>query len=200
VSDAEKLAALIDNPEFITDAARFAEGVLTEAQIRRKYRHLTEADWDRLGTDEELIASIELTKLARIRAGTSTREKAQLLHTKAPDVLSEIMTGDAAPRHKIESARALGQIATPVATPASPPSAEKFSIIINIGGDVPPLVFNKSLALGPEADDTNNAPQELLTTNKREDDIKSDAEDDQLHTPWGLIASKRTEDGGGESL
>jgi hypothetical protein len=34
--------------ELIVDCARFAEGILTEAQVRKKYR-FTNADWEALG-------------------------------------------------------------------------------------------------------------------------------------------------------
>jgi hypothetical protein len=80
-------------------------------------------------------------------------------------------------------------------------AAEKFQIVINLGADVPPLIFNKSIALGSEADDINSAPQKLLLTSKREDhnSTERDTEEDQLHTPWGLV-NKQTEDGGGEPL
>ena len=55
---------------------------------------------------------------------------------------------------------------------------------------MPPLVFDKAIALGPEPGDVNH-----------ESNGSDGAEDDQLHTPWGLIAaSKRTEGGGGEPL
>src|SRR5262249_53266503 len=91
---------------------------------------------------------------------------------------------------------------------APPASAERFCITINLGADVPPLIFNKSLALGPEADDSNNAPQELLLTSKREDAststghdagvVHDDDDDQRLHTPWGLIATnKQGNDGNG---
>jgi hypothetical protein len=80
------------------------------------------------------------------------------------------MTGDVSPRHKIESARALGQIATPIANPAPAVDASRFLITINLGNDEI-LTFDKQLKCGPE--DNGTAPQELLLTNKREDDRNS---------------------------
>ena len=151
---------LANNSELIADLARFSEGVLTEQQIRRKWRHLDANVWE--APDDALVDAVEAERVRRIRTGTSSREKAQLLHTKAPDILSEIMTGDSvSPRHKIESARALGQIATPVATPAPVANAERFVIQINIGNDEV-LRYSKPIAAGPKPDAIDHAPQELL--------------------------------------
>src|SRR5262245_9728122 len=176
---------VIEDRELITDLARYSEEILSEQQLRRKYRHLTNDDWDRLGTDEELITSIELTKLSRIRSGAVTRERAQLLHTKAPDVLSEIMTGDGVShRAKIESAKALGQIAAPAPELAPAANAEKFSIVINMGGNPPEIIHvDKPLKIGPS------------------DDIKhivdvDDVDDEYASSPWGLIAATKLKDDG----
>jgi hypothetical protein len=150
---------LANNSELIADLARFSEGVLTEQQIRRKWRHLDNSVWD--APDDALVDAVEAERVRRIRTGTSPREKAQLLHTKSPDILSEIMTSDVSPRHKIESARALGQIATPVSTPAPVANAERFVIQINLGNDEV-LRYSKPIAAGPEPDAIDHAPQELL--------------------------------------
>jgi hypothetical protein len=196
MSDVNDPTDLANNRELVADLSRFAEGVLTEQQVRRKWRHLDQSVWD--APDDALVDAVEAERVRRIRTGTNVREKAQLLHTRAPDILSEIMTGDASPRHKIESARALGQIATPVANPAPAADASRFVIQINLGADVPPLIFNKALALGPEPDDINSAPQELLLTNKQEDD-SNNIDDAELPTPWGLMiaANKQGNDGNG---
>src|SRR5262249_46420756 len=153
---------LANNSELIADLARFSEGVLTEQQIRRKWRHLDNSVWE--APDDALVDAVEAERIRRIRTGTSSREKAQLLHTKAPAILSEIMTGDSvSPRHKIESARALGQIATPPPTSAPAADASRFVISINLGGGEV-LTFDKPLT--PQPPDIDNAPQELLLTSK----------------------------------
>src|SRR5262249_21166135 len=137
MSDTKDLA---NNRELVADLSRFAEGVLTEQQIRRKWRELDNSVWD--APDDSLVDAVEAERVRRIRSGTSSREKAQLLHTKAPDILSEIMTSDSiSPRHKIESARALGQIATPPPTSAPAADASRCVITINLGGgEVVPFV------------------------------------------------------------
>src|SRR5215471_14215565 len=159
-------ANLINDDAFITDMARYAVGILTEAQVKKKYR-FDDDTWGRLGEDDKLVEAIELRKTQRLFRNDTARERAQVLFADAPAVLGNIMTSDSvSPRHKIESARALGQIATPVANPVPVADASRFIIQINLGGDAPPLIFNKSIALGPEPDDNNSAPQGLLLTNK----------------------------------
>jgi hypothetical protein len=158
--------------------------------------------WQQLGEDDSLIEKIEDEKLKRCRDGSSKREKAQQLVVKAVDVLGDIaLNAGTSPKHKIDAAKTLDGFAANGPQVVSPAAAiEKFQITINLGADVPPLVFNKSIAVGPEPDDTNNARQELLLTNKREDDSNNTDDTDEL-PPWGLIAtSKQTDGGGGEPL
>jgi hypothetical protein len=162
---------------------RYAEGTITENYIRKKCR-LSEAVWQRLGEDDSLIEKIEDEKLKRCRDGSSKREKAQQLVVKAVDVLGGIALDDkASPKHRIDASKTLDAFAAnaPQTTPATA-AAERFCIVINMGGDEV-LKFDK------------------LITPRPHDGIGHDAEDDQLRTPWGLIAAnKQTEGGGGEPL
>ena len=85
--------------------ARFAEGLLDERAVRKKYR-LAESDWEALGNDEKLIEAIELERVRRVRDGSSKRERAQQLVVKAPDVLGGIMLdASASPRHRVDAIR-----------------------------------------------------------------------------------------------
>ena len=77
---------LINDTEFITDLARYGEGVLTEAQVKRKYRRFDDEVWEKLGSDDALVDAIEAERTRRVRSGACVREKAQLLQAKAPDV------------------------------------------------------------------------------------------------------------------
>jgi hypothetical protein len=160
--------------DFIVDCARFAEGILTEKAVKKKYRFDDET-WERLGSDEALIESIENEKTRRIRDGTTARERAQVLFAETPTVLDTILHDDgASPRHRIESARELRQIAAngPEAAPAA--ASDRFQIIINLGDDV--LKFDKSIEINPNDADPHNAdttPQGLLpimAAKKRDDD------------------------------
>jgi hypothetical protein len=212
VSNVEKSpAALVENAELITDMARYADGTLTEQQVKQKYRF--DADvWEQLGNNDALVEKIEAEKARRIRRGDTARERAQLLFADAPTVLGSIMNDpSSSARHRIESAKELRVVADNGPEASPPASAEKFEIIINLGADVPPLVFSKSITVGPEPSDVDTN-QEFARRTTGPDDINSighttvegvvdDTEVDQLPTPWGLIAaSKRTEDGGGQPL
>jgi hypothetical protein len=151
---------LINDSGFLEDCARYAEQILTRDQIKRKYPHLSEADWDALGTDE-MVAAIDLERTRRIRSGVCAREKAQLIHaTKSIDVLDKILSNDVnSPRVRIESARELARAATPPPELASGLGSEKFVIQINLGSDVE--IYSKSRAITPHDDDVNTAPETL---------------------------------------
>src|SRR5262245_63580335 len=103
--------SLIENHEFITDCARYAEGLLSEKEVKKKYR-FDDQTWERLGEDEALIEAIEAEKTRRIRNGSTARERAQQLFATAPNVLGDILHDDGtSARSRIESARELRQIA-----------------------------------------------------------------------------------------
>ena len=97
--------------ELIVDCVRFAEGLLDEKAVRKKYR-FDDSAWEALGNNDELVEKIEAEKVRRIRDGSSKREKAQALIVKAPDVLSDILLdNNASPRHRIDSAKTLNDFA-----------------------------------------------------------------------------------------
>ena len=131
------------NLGFITDLARYAEGLLSEAAVRKKYG-FSEDTWTKLGTDDALVESIELEKTRRIRSGAAKREKAQEHIVKAPDVLNEIMSDPKAnAKHRIDSAKALDDLAR--FAPQRPAAEEDRVIIsINLGADTK-LTFDKTV-------------------------------------------------------
>jgi len=147
---------LIENdPEFVVDLARFAEGSLTERQVKKKYR-FDDATWAQLGEDDALVERIEAERTRRVRDGSAAREKAQEIFATAPGVLGDILHGEAvSPRHKIESARELRAIATN--GPEAGSASDRFVITINLGTDLSGNAvvehFNKSIAIS--ADDTD---------------------------------------------
>jgi hypothetical protein len=157
------LSTMVENDQFISDCARYAESILTRVQIERLYRHLTPADWDALGTDEQLVLAIQNEQTRRIRNGTSAREKAALVHaTKAIDVLDGILSDDGnSPRHRIECAKELRAVATPAVENAGNLS-ERFTITINLGTDVEH--YSKSIAIDPN----DTAPPMIDTGTKDE--------------------------------
>src|SRR6476646_511677 len=97
--------------ELIGDCVRFTEGLLDERAIRKKYR-FDDSAWEALGSNDALVEAIEAAKIRRVRDGSSKREKAQMLITKAPGILDSIMTDPAAsPRHRVDAIKTLDTFA-----------------------------------------------------------------------------------------
>ena len=162
--------SILENHGFIVDCARFAEGLLSEKEVKRKH-HFDDATWARLGEDDVLVEAIEAEKVRRIRNGATARERAQRLFAETPDVLGDILHGDGvSPRHKIESARELRQIADngPQATPA----ADRFIIHIDLGADQK-LTIDKPRKPGLDDDKViEGTTSQAAITDKTEDDWK----------------------------
>ena len=174
--------------ELITNLARYAEGLLDEAAVKKIYR-FSDEDWDRMGSNDELVEKIQAEKTRRIRNGSSARERAQTLFAEAPAVLGTILHGDdVSPRHKIESARELRAIAANGPEAAAPET--RFIISIDLGGGEV-LKFNKSIeCTAHDVDDPDNPD-----TNS---DTNVDTDDDPYG--WGLIAiATKNKSGGGGS-
>jgi hypothetical protein len=126
-------AALIKDDAFITDFARFSEGILDEKFLRRKYR-LAEVDWIRLGADDQLVEAIELEKIRRIRNGAAKREKAQQLVVKGPEILSGIaQDSTASARHRVDAIRTLDSMSD--TGPEAAPPMDRFQITIVLSAD-----------------------------------------------------------------
>jgi hypothetical protein len=71
--------SLIKDGEFIADCARFAEGITSEAAVRKKY-HFSEEAWERLGVDDKLIEAVEAEKVRRIRSGEAKKREGAAAH------------------------------------------------------------------------------------------------------------------------
>jgi len=161
--------SLIENHEFITDCARYADGLLSEQDVKKKYR-FEDDTWARLGDNDALVEAIEAEKTRRIRNGSTKRERAQKLVAQAPGVLGDIMLdANASPKHRIDASKTLDTFAAngPEATPA----ADRFVITINLGDDV--IHFDKSIAIDANDGDPDTTTQRLLpiiAANKRKDD------------------------------
>jgi len=91
---------------FVVDLARFADGTLTEQQVRRTWQLFTDEIWQALGQNEPLIEEIESVKLERIRSGATKRERAQLLVIEGPEIAAGIMRDPGAnARHRFDACR-----------------------------------------------------------------------------------------------
>ena len=145
---APSLPSLRDNYEFVSDLARFSEGLFTEAAVRKKY-HFDESTWESLGKDDALVERIEAEKLQRIRNGSAKREKAQQHIVKGPDILNDIMSDTkASPKHKVDAIKTLDALAAN--GPGAAPEQDRVVIRIDLtagGGDV--LRFDGSVKPTP---------------------------------------------------
>ena len=164
--------------ELIVDCCRFQEEILTEKQVRKKYRFDASA-WEALGNDENLIEKIESERLRRIRDGSAKREKSQLLVVKAPDVAASIMnSAEANDRHRLDACKVLNDFAAN--GPQGVPASDRFQITIVLNSDVER--YDKSIAV-----DVN--------------DIDPNHIEDTPRGPWPVIAAnRRKDDGGGEPV
>jgi hypothetical protein len=119
--------------EFVRDISRLIEDLITTEALRTKYGLQDEDVWRALETNEPLQRAVAAMKNRRVRDGSAARERAAHLFVEAPNVLGTIMTDAAAsPRHRIEAARELRQVAIPGADkPAN--EIDRFRITINFG-------------------------------------------------------------------
>ena len=121
--------------QFVTDATRAAEGLLTDQELQQKYE-LSPADWRNIEKDKALIRAIQAERARRLNNGTAARELAARHFVRAPTVLAEIMdNGSASPRHRIEAAKEIRQVAAGNSGSDGPSTGEKFIININLGAD-----------------------------------------------------------------
>jgi hypothetical protein len=133
--------------ELVVDLCRFAEGVLTEKQVRKKHRLLNEDAWEKMGSDDSLLERIEDEKIRRIRSGASKREKAQLHIVRGPDILNAIASDSSANnRHRVDALKVLDGMAANGSENA--PTMDRFVIRIDLGGDVE--TYDKSIQIGVE--------------------------------------------------
>jgi hypothetical protein len=164
--------SLLDNFELIQDLCRYAEGLFTRDQVKKKWRKLiTEQMWETLGGDDELVDRIEAEKVRRVRDGSFKRERAQQHITKGPDILESIMSDPKqSAKHRIDSAKALDQFA---GNPSEAEQQDRIVIRIDMGADVRAkggtpspadvLVFETS----PRPNPIDVTPQEQLPPPRR---------------------------------
>jgi hypothetical protein len=122
--------------QFITDATRAGEGVLTDVDVGDRYE-IDDAGWESITKSAAVARAIRSRSAERVRSGQAAQELAAKIHAKAPTVLGDILSDkSASPRHRIESAKELRMTATGTAnTENTGNNAEKFIITINLGAD-----------------------------------------------------------------
>jgi hypothetical protein len=147
---------LFDEQEMIIDLCRYSEGILTEQQVRKKYR-LPDDIWTKMAEDESLCERIEAERVRRVRSGDCKRELAQKHVVRGPAVLAGIMDDPSThAKHKIDSIRALDHLAAN--GPQAAGDGSMFNIVINLGADADGReiveTYNKPIKIGVSDDNT----------------------------------------------
>ena len=166
LDDKQRVASpsLINNSELIEDLARYAEGILSQQQVKKKWREIIdEKTWNDLGSDDVFCDAIEAAKIRRTRSGTTKREKAQQHVIQACDMLGKIaLDPNASAKHRIDASKALDTFAG--GSNETTPPADRFIIRIDLSGDSKLKDPNDILVI-----DATKTPA-AITANKREDD------------------------------
>ena len=148
-----------DDIGFVQDMARFSEALTDESAIRKKYR-LTESDWEKLGSDDDLVRAITDEKVRRVRDGSSKRERAQALIVKGPAILDSIASDvNASPRHRVDAIKALDSFTNGPGDTA--PAADRFQIIIRLDADTT-LQFDKGRTVDPNDHDPHHPDDRIF--------------------------------------
>jgi len=141
----------IEDDELIENLARFADGPLSEGQVKARH-HLTNEDWAALGESDRLVELVEAAKLRRIRTGATKRERAQIEIVDGPPILGKIMRDpNANERHRIDSIKTLDALASTGAEAAA--AGARFEITIVLNSDVER--YSKSIAIDANDVDPN---------------------------------------------
>ena len=150
--------APIEDDELVENLARFADGTLSEAQVKARH-HLTNKDWLAMGESDRLVELVEAAKLRRIRTGATKRERAQIEIVDGPPILGKLMRDpNTNARHVIDSVRALDALASNGAEAAA--AGARFEIFINLGADVGvDQIEHYSKSIAVDANDTD--PNEI---------------------------------------
>ena len=149
-----KPAPLVEDDELLENLARYADGTLSEAQVKARH-HLSNDVWEKLGSDDDLVRAVEAAKLRRIRTGATKGSAPKSRSSTRHQFLAKIMRSpDSNARHVIDSVKALDALATGGAEAAA--AGARFEIRIDLGSDTNgnPIVetYSKSIAVDPNED------------------------------------------------
>jgi hypothetical protein len=116
---------------FVTDCARFTEGLISEHDVKTKWGLGDEA-WQELERNQSVLDAVQRERDRRINNGAAATEAARRHYVNAPLILGDILTNsDVSPRHRIEAAKELRAI-TSIAGVAEK-HKEAFTVVINLG-------------------------------------------------------------------
>ena len=143
--------------QFVVDAVRAGEGLVTDSELQRKYELVLRIGERSLKTPHSFVRF-----KPNARGGCSPAklhaESAAKHHVAAPGILAKIMENELSnPRHVIEASKELRATAAGSGDSDSPTNSEKFLIVINLGEDCVvrqevDLVPKKSIQIEGEPD------------------------------------------------
>jgi hypothetical protein len=155
--------------QFVVDCTRAGEGIISDKELMEKYE-LSPVDWVAITKDVGLGRAIRAERERRVHNGMAAKEAAAKAYVKAPSILDRIMTDDSvSPRHRIESARELRQVAAAGAESAA--AADRFQIIIDLSADGTSHVerYDKSIKVDAR-DGEDITPTNLISGGKPDAD------------------------------
>lgn len=124
---------------FVVDCTRAGEGLIDDKMLQEVYK-ISPSDWKNIAENKALADAIRDEGRRRVRSGQRAKEAAAGFFVKAPTVLDSIMSDErASPRHRIEAAREIRQVAIGSGDESTAEATERFTITINLGADVEPF-------------------------------------------------------------
>jgi hypothetical protein len=147
---------------FLVDAVRAAEGLITDRDLVELHG-VSPPELQMLAKDSNFVRALRAERDRRGRDGTAARESAAQIFVRAPKIMGEILDDkQASPRHRIESARELRQIAIPE-NANNPAASERFTITINLGdGHIERYDEARAINVSPESKTIENEPMPKL--------------------------------------
>jgi hypothetical protein len=143
--------------QFVVDCTRAAEGLITDAELQRKYE-LSPPDWRAITKDNALMKAIQAERERRVLSGTAVREMSAKHLVKGPGILDSIMSDAGSnPRHKIEAFKELRTTATVGSSSDRTADTERFVIKIDLsagGGSVE--TYDKEIKIDISSGDDSN--------------------------------------------
>jgi hypothetical protein len=153
--------------QFVTDATRAAEGLITDKELAEKYE-LDPPAWIAITKNVELGRAVRAERERRVLNGTAVREMASKHLVKGPGILDGIMNdADSNARHRIEAIKELRATAA-IGSTERPADTERFVIRIDLtAGGGPVETYNKSIKIDPT---DGEDPTNLIPSKGKSDD------------------------------
>src|SRR5262249_3213545 len=134
---------------FILDCCRNREKVLEDSRLREKYGIDSDADWDDIVKNKALRLMVSAECERRMLSTEAARDAAAKIFTQAPEAMGSILRDNrASPRARVAASQELRATAR-VGDEKSGPDPDRVRIVINLGGDTKPFVYEG--AVKPQA-------------------------------------------------